>query len=162
MSQVMSRDIGWGKACKEILTKHNLPTDIQTIKNMNKNEWTKKVDKAIEKYNKERLLEDLHKTEGGIRTRKKKTAFIVDCIERNDYNRKPLPELMYYSKRETKVIITARFSMLECGKNFKGTQSETCNVCNVKDDEDHRLNHCTKYRNINLCDDTEKVDFREI
>ena len=55
----------------------------------------------------------------------------------------------------------ARFGLLECGKNFKGTQSEMCTECNCVDDENHRLNHCIKQRNINLYDQTEKVDYTE-
>ena len=56
----------------------------------------------------------------------------------------------------------ARFGMLECGKNFKGTMRELCNKCDVVDDENHRLNHCVIYRNINLCDMQEKADFNDI
>ena len=36
--------------------------------------------------------------------------------------------------------------MLECGRNFKGTLQETCVSCNTVDNEDHRLNHCVKYK----------------
>ena len=64
--------------------------------------------------------------------------------------------------KETKAIIIARFGMLECGKNYKGTQREICNTCSLLDDENHRLNYCPKYRNINLCDSTVKVDFQDI
>ena len=52
--------------------------------------------------------------------------------------------------------------MLECGKNFKGTLPEICPACNVIDDEQHRLNNCTRFRTINLCDCTEKLDFNDI
>ena len=163
LSQLMSKEVGWGKACKEILHKYNLPTNLRIIKNTNKNEWTNKVNEAIEKSNKKRLLEDLHTMkEGNISARKTKTAFIVDSIEKTDYNRKPLSEIMHFSKRETKTIIIARYGMLECGRNYKGTQSEICNECNIIDDENHRLNHCTKYRNINLSDCVTKADFRGV
>ena len=49
--------------------------------------------------------------------------------------------------------------MLQCGKNYKGTMNELCNQCNSTDDENHRLNHCIKWRNINYFVATEKVDF---
>ena len=45
--------------------------------------------------------------------------------------------------------------MLECGKNRKGTIPELCPLCNVLDDESHRLNECSKWANPNR----EKVDF---
>ena len=47
------------------------------------------VNEAIEKNNKERLLDDLHKTESGTKRKKSKTAFIVDSIEKSDYKRGP-------------------------------------------------------------------------
>ena len=162
LNQIISKDIGWGKSINEILTRHNLPTNLQEIKHLTRNEWSKKVDEAIEKSNKERLLEDLYKTEDGVKKRKTKTNSIVDLIEHPDYQRKPLSEILICSKQETKVIVTARFCMLDCGKNFKGTQQEICTHCNAEDNEDHRLNHCTKYRDINHCDDATEIDFQMI
>ena len=162
LSQVMTQEIGWGKACKETLESHNLPSDLQIIKCTRKNEWALKVNKAIEKANKERLLEDLHKTEQGERKKKTKTATIVDSVQKSEYQRKPVPEIMRFSKNKTKAIICARYGMLDCGNNFKGTQHEICNLCNVLDDEDHRLNLCTKYGNINYCESACKIDFQKI
>ena len=52
--------------------------------------------------------------------------------------------------------------MLECGKNFGGTMSGICTECNVHDDENHHLNHCKKWKNINLCNATEKTAFELI
>ena len=129
---------------------------------MNKNEWTRRVNGAIEKSNKERLLQDLHKTESGIKRRKTKTAFVVDCIENSDYKREPLTEIMMCTKQVTKVILTSRFGMLECGRNFKGSQQEICKDCRIVDDESHRLNHCTVFRDMNKCDCDTKIDFQLI
>ena len=47
-------------------------------------------------------------------------------------------------------------------KNYKGTKSEICIECTELDDENHRLNYCTKYRDINYCDHTPGIDFRNI
>ena len=116
----------------------------------------------MKKTNKDRLLEDLHKTEIGIRRRKTKTAAIVDSIENPEYQRKPLSEIMRCSKQETKTIIMARFGMLECGNNYKGTKSEICNECNNLDDENHRLNYCSKYSNVNFHDQMDKINFQNI
>ena len=52
--------------------------------------------------------------------------------------------------------------MLDCGQNLRGTKPEICNQCNVIDDENHRLNHCIKFRDINLCDSKTKEDFHKI
>ena len=52
--------------------------------------------------------------------------------------------------------------MLECGQNFQGTLSSLCNQCNCIDNEDHRLNSCIKWRNVNLYDSIEKVDINKI
>lgn len=162
IKQVMTKNIGWGKQINDSLKKHGLPSDLNKIERMSKGEWGRKVKEAIEKSNKNRLLEELHKTESGIRRRKTKTASIVDCIEDQNYQRKPQPEILLCTKRETKTIVISRFGMLECGKNLKGTIGETCRDCCLLDDESHRLNHCIKFRNINNYDCTEKVSFELI
>ena len=52
--------------------------------------------------------------------------------------------------------------MLECGKNFKGNKPEICSLCNEIDDENHRLNDCVKFRDINFYDSDIKVDFQRV
>ena len=69
---------------------------------------------------------------------------------------------MKCNKHITKTLVIARFGMLECGQNFKGSISETCRTCQTVDDENHRLNHCTKLRSINYCDQVDKVDFANV
>ena len=56
----------------------------------------------------------------------------------------------------------ARFHMLETGTNYKGTLDEICKECKTKDDENHRLNYCKKYRLNNLYSNTLKADFNDI
>ena len=56
----------------------------------------------------------------------------------------------------------ARFGMLECGTNFKGTLSNICSTCSVTDDENHRLNHCTKYSSNNFYNSVNKSNFQRI
>ena len=70
------------------------------------------------------------------------------------------PEIMKCTKQEAKTVLTARYRMLECGNNFKGTQSQMCRSCNVLDDEPHRLNHCTRFRGSDYCDSDIKIDFK--
>ncbi len=52
--------------------------------------------------------------------------------------------------------------MLQCGKNFKGSNTILCEECNVYDDEDHGINFCRKYRTMNNFDCTDKVNFNQI
>ena len=66
------------------------------------------------------------------------------------------------TKNETKTILTARYGMLECGKNFKGTLNLNCSSCNVIDDENHRLNDCNRWRNTNNASLSVKCNFRDI
>ena len=49
--------------------------------------------------------------------------------------------------------------MLECGKNFNGTNSINCNICDTFDDEKHRMNFCSKFRTTNNYDSDTKFDF---
>ena len=51
--------------------------------------------------------------------------------------------------------------MLECGKNMKGTIAEICSDCNVLDDENHRLNFCTKWADKNNVHGKD-VDFGDV
>ena len=102
--EVLTKDTGWGKSIKEILERHCLPTDLQTIGNSSKNEWTKKVREAIEKANKESLLDDCHKMEQGVKLQKSKTAFILDSIMETTSQ----PEIMKCTKQEAKTVMTAR------------------------------------------------------
>ena len=76
------------------------------------------------------------------------------------YTRKPENEILYLTKDETKSLIMARYGMLECGKNMKGTIPEICNECLVPDDENHRLNCCKKWTRENR--DGAPCDFCDI
>ena len=71
----------------------------------------------------------------------------------------PEPEILNMTKLETKTLIIARYGMLECGKNFGGTHGGVCSECNTHDDENHRLNHCKKWRELNYSEQDEKIDF---
>ena len=78
------------------------------------------------------------------------------------YMRKPTPEMLLCNKQETKTLIIARFGMLECGKNFKGSISEKCSTCDVIDNENHRLNDCPVHKSVNLFETQCKVDFMDV
>ena len=162
LHELMRRDIGWGKTIKNTLSKYCLPLNLQEIKSQRKTEWTRRVKIAIENENTRRLIEECHKIENGVEKRKTKTAHIIDLIKDPEYRRTRANELNECNKSETKTILIARFGMLECGKNFKGSQNIICNGCRVIDDEDHRLNTCLKYRDINFLSCDTKIDFQLI
>ena len=155
-------NIGWTKSIKNTLTDLGLPTDFSIIKSATRRQWKKAVDEKIETKNRRRLYDDCHKTENNQLRRKTKTAHIIDSLEETTYTRRPIPEMSFCNKQEAKTLITARFGMLECGKNFKGTMRETCNTCNVIDDEHHRLNHCINYQNVNLFHSQDKANFSDV
>ena len=111
--------------------------------------WNKLVTQKVEVKNTQRLINDCYKTVNGCKTPKTKTAHILEEIESPTYSRKVQTELLTCTRHETKTIIIARFKMLECGSNFKGTINAICRTCNVNDDENHRLNMCPTYKTIN-------------
>ena len=122
-------------------------------------EWKTMVKNAIEKQNRDRLLQDCHKCVDGQLTRKTKTSSIVPNIEDTNYRRQPLDILQQLTKQETKILMMARYGMLECGQNFKGTLSELCSKCQCTDDEEHRLNFCPKYGVNNFSKEPLKIRF---
>ena len=152
-------NLGWYKAIIETLTKYSLPTDFPSIKQMPKNEWRRKVRETTEKENTTLLIQQCHKTKDGKSTPKKKTATIIEHATKKEYQRGLRNELQQCTKRKSRTIIIARYGMLECGRNYKGTMNETCNVCKVYDDENHRMNFCTKFKDVNLCESDSKADF---
>ena len=155
-------NIGWAKSINEALNNLDLPTDFLIIKTTTRQQWKRIVDAKIEVKNQSRLINDCYKTDNNIHIRKTKTSHIVDHLEDGTYSRGPTPELLQCNKQETKTLLIARFGMLECGKNFKGSMNETCSTCNVVDNENHRLNDCLKHKNLNLLETQQKVDFNDV
>ena len=53
--------------------------------------------------------------------------------------------------------------MLDCRRNFRrGYGNDLCRVCNLTDDENHRINYCIKYQEKNLFRSPIKFDFNSI
>ena len=46
--------------------------------------------------------------------------------------------------------------------NYKGTMPTMCKHCHVVDDENHRLNECDFFKEINWANCAEKTDFHTI
>ena len=143
LNHLISHNIGWGKSINDCLKFYDLPEDHNEIKSMTIRAWKNLVTRKVEIKNTLRLRDDCYKVSDGIRTPKTKTAHIIEEIESPTYQRKPLDELTERTKHDTKSIIIARFGMLECGSNFKGSNDIMCKRCRVTDDENHRLNTCT-------------------
>ena len=154
--------IGWGKSILETLADYNLPTNLETIRIETKRRWKRIVNERIEAKNKIRLYNDCHKMVEGEQIPKTKTKHIIQHLTNHTYHRTPLDELLQCTKQQTKTILIARFGMLECGKNFKGSLSEKCTECKELDNENHRLNFCKKYKDINLYSSDFKVNFDDI
>ena len=53
--------------------------------------------------------------------------------------------------------------MLQCAANFSmGYATKECRVCGVTDNEDHRINHCVQWCDVNLSGAVEKMNFMDI
>ena len=159
---LIEENIGWAKTVKQTLQNLDLPTDLSVIKNKRPNEWKNLVDAKIEAKNKKKLLEECHKVVEGKRIEKTKTKHIIEKITNEQYTRTPSPELLSLNKQETKTIMISRFRMLECGTNYKGSMNSICQTCRKKDDEDHRLNHCKRFRATNCYDNLTKPNFNDV
>ena len=155
-------NIGWYKGIRQTLTKYSLTEDFGQIQRMGEMEWKNIVKNAVEKMNKSKIIDDCHKRIDGALTEKTKTAHILTKLKNTEYKRQPLAEITKLSKQDTKTLIIARNGMLECGKNFKGTMSELCINCNCLDDEEHRLNACQIYSQLNHRDNPNVVNFNLI
>ena len=139
-----------------------MPNELDSIKITPFPLWKAKVTEATEKRHKDRLTNDCHKTEEGQNIPKTKTKHIIEKLNDSLYTRTPIEIIKGFSKKECRTLIIARYGMLECGKNFRGTMNERCITCDTIDNEEHRLNHCIKFRTINYLDDDQKVPFQSV
>ena len=155
-------NIGWGKQIRDTLIDYDLPTDFSIIKNTHPNIWKTTVKKKVEKKNLSRLQQECHKQVNGIVTEKTKTKSLIARLSDPMYKREALKEITNTTKQEAKTIMITRFGMLECGKNFRGSLEQLCNECDTIDDENHRLNSCIRWKNLNLYGSIEKVDVKTI
>ena len=155
-------NLGWYSQIKSTLEQYGLETNFDVIKKIPSAIWRNQITMATEVKHRELLIDSCYKQERDQKVAKTKTKSILPNLEGNDYKRGPIREILSLTKHECKILIIARFGMLECGKNFRGTITEKCVTCNESDDEEHRLNKCTKYSNINHMNDTEIIPFDTI
>ena len=155
-------NIGWYKQITKKLEEYELETDMEKIKEKPYRAWKRMVHDAVERANLKKLQEECYETTSEGKKIKTKTSYAQKKISETGYQRKPMYPINTLNQIEAKTLILARFRMLECGKNFRGTLPEICTVCKEVDDESHRLNLCSRFAQTNLCNSTEKVDFSDI
>ena len=162
LNHLKTTNLGWYKKMKSILEKYDLPTDHNVIGSHRPIEWKRRVEFVIENESRSRLQQECFKKVDGNHVEKTKTKGIYDKTKCSDYTRSPSQELLQLTKYETKTVIIARFGMLACGTNFKGSTDSQCSECKCLDNEDHRLNYCKLWRDINYYDDEDKVNFDSV
>ena len=158
------KKVGWAKQINSILEKWGLEPEWENIKNKRKKEWTQLVNEAAEKINVSKLNEECDTKNRNETKTKTKVAHLKEQLNSPNYVRKRDPFIMRnQSMIHARALIMGRFGMLQCAKNF-ATQHGTkqCKDCGVIDDESHRINFCTKYRTVNNCDKTDKIEFDDI
>ena len=159
---LQSENLEWAKNMEKKLNEYQLEPDWNIIQRKTKGEWKRAVTEAVDKINKEKLIQNCTTTSPENIKVNTKTKNIHKDLQSASYTRQPLKEILNESKQRTKTLILARHGMLECGTNYKGTMSETCKHCNKYDDENHRLNECTLLTPINRSDNIEKTNFNDI
>ena len=154
-------DIDWAKQIRENLESWNLETDLEKIKRKATNEWKREVSDAAEKKNREQILEECYirsRTENKAKT---KTKTLIPLLENEDYRRKPQMFMNRNNKLIARAYLMGRFGMLQCAANFSmGYGGKNCRQCGVLDDEQHRINDCEVWKDINLFTSNEKIDFQ--
>ena len=103
---------------------YDLPVDHNTIKATTRKQWTKTVKEKVEVKNTRRLIDDCYKTVNGKKLPKTKTKHIIEPLYKDTYIRKPQDDLIGCTKQTAKTLMIARYGMLECGRNFKGSYNE--------------------------------------
>ena len=161
LHELKTLDINWAKCIDEKLQEYSLCTEWDEIRQKTKMQWKNEVTAAVEEHHRKKLKENCvsHTPTGEhINT---KTKDVFKRVE-TTYSREALPELIRQNKQRTRTIILARYGMLECGANFKGTIPEMCRSCNIKDDENHRMNDCCAWQERNKFLNPIKCDFNDI
>ena len=127
-------------------------------------EWKRRVDAAAEEQNQSRLKKECLSKNRNETKQKTKTKYLEAVLNDKNYKREPSPLIHQNQKLiTTRALIMGRAGMLQCANNFSTKyKTKDCNDCGVVDDESHRINHCIRWRAINLGESGEKIDFGDI
>ena len=152
-------DIGWVKHIRKTLEKYEINKNFDEIKSLSYREWKKLVTEVTERKHKEKLLDMCYS-----RNREKtKTRELIEKIDTDGYKRTPRMDILSKPQYLAKVLIMSMFHMLNCAANFKNRYNViNCDKCEVLDDENHRINYCILFKEINLYPSPLKIDFRFI
>ena len=155
-------NLGWAQYIQEKLNFYSILKDTNQIKCLTRNAWKIEVKKAIETKNTEKLKRSCYNVETDGERVKTKTTLVAKKLEETSYVRGPMKLILQFNRNETKSLILAPFGMLHFGNNFKNKFPLNCNECDVIDDENHRLNYCSKWQHLNFYNETEKIIFDDI
>ena len=156
------KDTGWAKQVEALLETWQLEKDWEAIKRKSIKTWKIEVSKAAEVTNLKRLRNECYSRSRGEEKIKTKTRRIIAQLDNPLYKRKP-EAFMNENKLIAKVYVMGRYGMLKCASNFSaGYGGKDCGHCGGIDNEDHRINYCELYRDINQCDRADKVDFEKL
>ena len=152
--------IGWARKIRELLKEYHIEENWDKIRQKTVNQWKLEVKLACEKRNREIILSECEKREGAEKSLKTKSRTIHEIVNNGQYEREPIKCIVSLDKLKAKAIVMARYGMLDCGTNYRMKYGQTkCKECKMEDDEQHRINDCTKYRDINNCDNPVKFHF---
>ena len=158
-----TENIGWAPMIREKLNEYSLEVNWENVRVKTLHTWKKEVKNACEEKNKELMLSECQKRAGFETSVKTKSESIYRELQSETYLRTPVNEIMKLNKLKAKTIIMCRYGMLDCGSNFKTKYgTKMCKECNVIDNEDHRINFCSKYIHINRAKEDVKIDFCEV
>ena len=139
--------IGWASQINKLLEQYGLETDWIKISSQSVAGWKTAVAKAVEIKNKEKLIEMCH----GAKGEKSKTKGLLNELMREEYKRTAYKSVFKKNRLKARVQIMSMFGMLECSKNYKnGYGGNICRECEMLDDENHRINDCSKFKEFNL------------
>ena len=157
-------NIGWAKQIKELLEAWGLEQDWESIRGKSFVVWKMEVNAAAENRNIGRLREECESTSRGETRSKTKTKYVLKTLDSSTYQRKPDSFITRYQFiLYTRTLVMGRFGMLKCASNFSvGYGTKTCDICGVLDDESHRINDCTKWRDINMHTSGQKINYDDI
>ena len=140
-------NIGWASHIKKKLIEYQLETSWENISKEAKNSWKNIVETATEKKNRECLIDMCYSKKGENR----KTVHLLELLKSELYVRKPLSGMLSRGKRKARIQLMSMSGMLDCAANFKhGYGGDKCRQCGVTDNEDHRINNCSRFKERNL------------
>ena len=157
-------NIGWAKQICEILERWELNQNWEEIRLKTPGQWKGEVKRAMEIMNVRKLREECETKSRGETKQKTKTKFVIDSVNDGDYSRGPDKYILRnHSITHTRALIMGRYGMLKCANNFSnGHGTKLCDRCKVIDNEDHRINDCTKWEGVNLVDKSRGITLDDI